>query len=79
MAGPNDALARTISKMIDQRLTRATGVKLGMVSSVNAGDTPPTLTVNGKRMPYADSIVTPVKGDVVAYLVAERFVIARRA
>lgn len=78
MAG-NEALAKTISRLIDQRLTRSTTVKLGMVSSVNAAETPPTLTVNGKRMAYADSIATPAKGDVVAYLVAEKFIIARRA
>ncbi len=78
MAGEN-ALVRSIRQMVKRMLENHTTVELGLVTAVNDGETPPTLTVGGKKMPYSDAIDTPAKGDTVAFLVAERFVIGRRA
>jgi len=80
MAGES-VLARAVKLAVRQRLQDHKVVKLGMVTAVNSavGDFPATLTVAGSNMAYSDAITTPLKGDTVAYLVAEKFVIARRA
>lgn len=77
MAADSELVGR-VRAMVDARIAKRPAVKMGLVTKVNA-TTPPTLTVAGQKMEYADTIDTPAVGDVVVFFPAVNFVTARRA